>query len=163
MDTAILGDRLPEVTQKPPERYAPSSNRDRLSFAVSFVPPLWFVLDVFRNQTCTFRCKIHGKIHPKIRPDPLQSFRANSFYFGELFSVYCTGDTLQHKFWGNSVFIGAGLPQKPRIIQLQLQFFTRCCAGIHCCNVIPFLLQDVLSDLSAPWSHRCSCECECKF
>ena len=35
--------------------------------------------------------------------------------------------------------IGALLPRKPRImLRLQLQFFSRCCVGISCCNGIPF-------------------------
>ena len=31
--------------------------------------------------------------------------------------------------------IGTVLPCKPRIIRLQLQFFSRCCVGINYCNV----------------------------
>ena len=38
-----------------------------------------------------------------------------------------------------TVLIGAVLSWKPRIIRLQLQFFSRSCVGTNCCNVIPVL------------------------
>ena len=38
-----------------------------------------------------------------------------------------------------NVMIGAVLPWKERIFQLQLQFFSPCYVGISYCNVTPFL------------------------
>ena len=57
-------------------------------------------------------------------------------------------ETLQHNIPGGlkycNVTNGAVLPWKERIFRLRLQFFSRCCVGIHYCNVTPFL-QDYLS------------------
>ena len=52
-------------------------------------------------------------------------------------------ESLQYNIPGGvnycNVIIGAVLPWKTRIFGLELQVFSLCCAGIHWCNVAPFL------------------------